>query len=212
MSDYHVDFTEEKPLDVPWPDEIREVRAELEGLQDIDMVQILQEVSKIRLEVIRASKKKPEGVQPLSEEKGVRFLTTAINELRRLTPEVANLRNDVEDRVREEHLLSLFPVVDAFDRFFESVKDIDDVRFNKWVEGIRGIYNSVLQIFRQNDVKEIPARGTFNPKYQAAVATETRNDVPPDTIIGVQRRGFVIGKKILRTPEVIISKRDDLIE
>jgi molecular chaperone GrpE (heat shock protein) len=79
------------------------------------------------------------------------------------------------------------------------------------MEGIRAIYNSVLVIFRNNEVKEIPARGTFNPKFQTAVGSEVRNDLPPGTIISIQRRGFMLGKKILRTPEVVISKRSDFI-
>ena len=206
-----VDFSDDKPLDIPWPEEIHGVRAELEGLGDIDLVQLFQEISKIRLEVIRASRKRPEGPQPLSEEKGLKFLSTAINELRRLQPEVANLREDVETTIREDFLKQLFPVLDAFDRFFESAKDSADPRLVKWMDGIKGVYNSVLLIFRNNDVKEIPARGTFNPKFQAAVGTEIRNDMPPDTILSVQRRGFMLGKKILRTPEVIVSKRADLL-
>jgi molecular chaperone GrpE (heat shock protein) len=207
-----IDFSDDKPLDVPWPDEIKDVRIELEGLNDIDLIQLYQEISKIRLEVVKASRKRPEGPPPLSEEKGLKFLGTAINELRRLTPEVANLRESVEETVREDFLKQLFPVIDSFDRFFESQKELADPHVAKWIEGIRAIYNTVLIIFRNNDVKEIPARGTFNPKFQAAVGTEVRNDLPPETIISVQRRGFMLGKKILRTPEVIVSRRGDLTQ
>ncbi len=206
-----VDFSDDKPLDVPWPEETRNRRMELEGLEDIDTVQLLQEISKIRLEVVKSARKKvKQDVVPLSEEKGIRFLTTAINELRRLQPEVANLRDSVEESVRDEYLHELFSVVDSFDRFFESSRDATDPRLERWTEGIRAIYNSVLMILRKNEVKEIPARGIFNPKFQSAVGIETRNDLPPDTIVRVERRGFVIGKRILRTPDVIISQRSDL--
>lgn len=212
MSDIHVDFSDEKPIDIPWPDEIREVRAELEGLEDIDLVQLHQEISKIRLEVLKSSRKRPEGPTPLSEEKGMRFLSTAINELRQLQPQVAGLRDQVEDSVREEYLMQLFPIIDSFDRFFYSFKEGTDPRLAKWMDGIRAIYNSVLMILRNNEVKEIPARGVFNPKFQTALGAEIRDDLPPDTIIRTERRGFILGKKILRTPEVIISKRSDLID
>jgi molecular chaperone GrpE (heat shock protein) len=148
----------------------------------------------------------------LSEEKGVRFLTTAVNELRRIGPEIANLRDDVETQVKEDFLKQLFPVIDAFDRFFAQEKESQDPRIQSWLEGIRGIYNSVLMIFRNHEVKEIPARGIFNPKFQAAVGTEIDNELPPGTIIRTERRGFIMGKKILRTPEVIVTKRTDLVE
>ncbi|MCK4720482.1 nucleotide exchange factor GrpE, partial [bacterium] len=209
MREIHVDFTGEKPLDVPWPEEIEEVRKELQGLEDIDLVQLFQEISKIRLAVVKAGRKRAqEGPTPLSEEKGVRFLTTAINELRRLTPEVTNMKERIEESVREDFMLQLFPIIDSFDRFFASVREVSDPKLEKWVEGIRGVYNSVLVLLRNNNVKEIPTKGTFNPKYQAAVGTEIRNELPPGTILSVERRGFVIGSKILRTPELIISKRD----
>jgi len=212
MRDLHVDFSDDRPLDVPWPDEVRATRAELADLEDIDLVQLFQEISKIRLEVVKSSRRRPEGPAPLSEEKGLRFLTTAINELRRLQPEVANLRGDVEDAVREDFLRQLFPVIDSFDRFFATFGESTDPRLAKWMEGIRAIYNSVLLILRNSDVKEIPVHGMFNPKFQAAVGTELRDDLPPGTIVRTERRGFVIGKKILRTPEVTISKRSDLID
>ncbi len=213
MREIHVDFTGEKPLDVPWPEEIEEVRKELQGLEDIDLVQLFQEISKIRLAVVKAGRKRAqEGPTPLSEEKGVRFLTTAINELRRLTPEVTNMKERIEESVREDFMLQLFPIIDSFDRFFASVREVSDPKLEKWVEGIRGVYNSVLVLLRNNNVKEIPTKGTFNPKYQAAVGTEIRNELPPGTILSVERRGFVIGSKILRTPELIISKRDDIVE
>lgn len=212
MREIHVDFSDDKPLDVPWPKEIEGVRKELEGLDDIDLVQLFQEISKIRLEVVKAGKKRvTEGPQPLSEEKGVRFLTTAINELRRLTPEVAQMKTGVEENVKEDFIRQLFPIIDSFDRFFNTVKEVRDPKLEKWLEGIRGVYNSVLILLRNNNVKEIPTKGTFNPKYQTALGTEVRNDLPPGTIISVDRRGFVIGTKILRTPEVIISKRSDLV-
>ncbi len=212
MPDIHVDFSDDRPIDIPWPEEIIEVRSDLEGLDDIDLIQLLQEISKIRLEVIKAKRKQPDEPMPLSEEKGLRFLSTAINELRRLNPEIANLRDDLEESVREDFLKQLFPVIDSFDRFFETLKDAADPRLQKWVEGIKGIYNSVLMILRNHEVKEIPARGIFNPKFQTAVGTEDRNDLPPGTIVRVERRGFVVGKKILRTPEVIVSKRSDIID
>jgi len=212
MSDIHVDFSDEKPIDIPWPDEIRDVRAELEGLEDIDLVQLHQEISKIRLEVLKSSRKRPEGPTPLSEEKGMRFLSTAINELRQLQPQVVGLRDQVEDSVREEYLMQLFPVIDSFDRFFASFRESIDPKLAKWMDGIRAIYNSVLMILRNNEVKEIPARGIFNPKFQTALGTEIRDDLPPDTIIRTERRGFMLRKKILRTPEVTISKRSDLVD
>ncbi len=212
MSDTYIDFSDDQPLDIPWPEEIRNVRAELEDLDEIDLVQLFQEISKIRLEVVKAGRKRPEGPAPLSEEKGLRFLSTAINELRRLQPEVANLRAEAEESVRESFLRELFPVIDSFDRFFQSTGPMTDPRLQKWMDGIRAVYNSVLMILRNNDVKEIPTRGLFNPKFQTAVGIETRNDLPPNSIIRVERRGFVIGKKILRTPEVIVSKRSDIVE
>jgi len=211
MRDIQIDFSSDKPLDVPWPDEVREQRTEIEGLDDIDLAGLYREISKVRLEVVKASHKRSDGPEPLSEEKGVRFLTTAINELRRIQPEIANLSEEIEARIRERHLADLFPIIDSFDRFFESTKDVHDQRFHQWVEGIRAIYTSVMLILRNNDVQEIPAHGTFNPKYQTAIGTETRNDLPPNTIVKVERRGFIVRKKILRTPEVIISKRSDII-
>ena len=126
-----VDFSDDKPLDVPSPKEIKDVRAELAGIGDIDLVGLLQEISKVRLEVVRASKKHPEGPQPLSEEKGLKFLSTAINELRRLQPEVANLREDVETKVQEDFIKQLLPVIDSFDRFFDTAKDATEPETRK---------------------------------------------------------------------------------
>ena len=52
MRDIQIDFSSDKPLDVPWPDEVREQRTEIEGLDDIDLAGLYREISKVRLEVV----------------------------------------------------------------------------------------------------------------------------------------------------------------
>jgi len=207
---------DEKPIDIPIYEDLLAGREPGRIAEGVDLVDIYKELSKIRLEIVKSSKQlRAEQARggdrvsaPVDSGKIQQYLEVLIRDLRSLRPEIVDLKLDVEESLKEKLVAKLFPTIDAFDRFFSQLKSVQiDNKMIAWLEGIRAIYNGLLLVLREFDVKEIPAEGKYNPKYHTVLGFEIDPEKPEGTIIMVEKRGFMMGSKLLRTPEVIISKR-----
>lgn len=207
---------DEKPIDIPIYEDLLAGRHPGRVVEGIDLVDIHKELSKIRLEIVKSAKQiraeqardSDKVYAPQDSGRVMQYLELLIRDMRSLKPEITDLKLDLEEDLKEKLVAKLLPTVDSFDRFFNQLKKIQvDAKFVSWLEGIRAIYNGLLLVLREFNVKEIPAEGLFNPKYHAVLGYEVNPGLPDGTIVMVEKRGFMMGKRILRTPEVIISKR-----
>jgi molecular chaperone GrpE (heat shock protein) len=206
---------DEKSIDIPIYEDLLAGREPVRVAEGVDLVDIYKELSKIRLEIVKSAKQLRAGQAgadrvsaPMDAGKIQQYLEILIRDLRSLKPEIVDLKLDVEESLKEKLVAKLFPTIDAFDRFFNQLKSVQiDNKMIAWLEGIRAIYNGLLLVLREFDVKEIPAEGKYNPKYHTVLGFEIDPEKPEGTIIMVEKRGFMMGSKLMRTPEVIISKR-----
>lgn len=207
---------DEKPIDIPIYEDLLAGRQPGRIAEGVDLVDIYKELSKIRLEIVKSAKQlraeqayKADRVSPpVDAGKIQQYLELLIRDLRSLRPEIVDLKLDVEESLKERLVSKLFPTIDAFDRFFNQLKDVHiDNKLVSWLEGIRAIYNGLLLVLREFNVKEIPTEGKYNPKYHTVLGFDIDPSKPEGTIIMVEKRGFMMGSRLLRTPEVIISKR-----
>ncbi len=207
---------DEKPIDIPIYEDLLAGREPGLVAEGVDLVDIYKELSKIRLEIVKSAKQlRAERARgddkvsaPVDSGKIQQYLEVLIRDLRSLKPEIVDLKLDVEESLKERLVAKLFPTIDAFDRFFNQLKNVQiDNKMIAWLEGIRAIYNGLLLVLREFNVKEIPAEGKYNPKYHTVLGFEIDPEKPEGTIIMVEKRGFMMGNKLMRTPEVIISKR-----
>jgi molecular chaperone GrpE len=75
---------------------------------------------------------------------------------------------------------------------------------------IATIENQLLKIFQNQEVKLIDFQDTHPDfRYCKVVDIEVRNDLENQTITKIIRQGFIIGNKILRPVEVIVSKIEE---
>jgi molecular chaperone GrpE len=97
-------------------------------------------------------------------------------------------------------------VLDALDLALGSV---DAARSDDgFVEGVRLIREQIAELLRKEGVSEIPAEGRpFDPKVHEAMAMEDREDLPPNQVVEVYRKGYVRGDRTLRAAQVRVSRR-----
>ena len=209
---------DEKPIDIPIYEDLLAGRQPGRIAEGVDLVDIYKELSKIRLEIVKSAKQlraeKARGADmvsppPMDAGKIQQYLELLIRDLRSLKPEIVDLKLDVEESMKEKLVAKLFPTIDAFDRFFNQLKEVQiDKKLVAWLEAIRASYNGLLMVLREFNVKEIPAEGKYNPKYHTVLGYDIDPSKPDGTIVMVEKRGFMMGSRLLRTPEVIISKRE----
>ena len=189
------------------------------------LAEILGEVGKIRLEILRMQKRSQ--IQSRSEggakdtdsigliapeiAKAITYLEHVIREIRSFKPELLSLKNELEDDLIADYIKDMLPVVDALNRVMLTMQDAQaDAKLKSWFLGIKQIYNTLILAFKQHGVEEIQAMGLrFDPKQHAAVGTVVDSNQPNGTIIRVEKAGFVRKNFIIRYPEVVIVRNSE---
>jgi len=116
-------------------------------------------------------------------------------------------RKDLEEQRKycyEKFAYDLLEVLDNFERALESAKKTED--FKALVLGVEMIYGEMRRIFEKYGITEIQVEGKeFDPYVAEAVEREERNDVPPNTVVRVLRKGYKIHDRILRPARVTVA-------
>lgn len=118
----------------------------------------------------------------------------------------AEMRADNEVRAGRERLLSsVLPVVDDFDRAFQSVPD--DERESIWVEGFALIQRKLQNTLQREGVTPIEAEGQpFDATRHQAVMVEMADDVPSGTVLQVLQQGYMLDDRVLRPAMVKVAQ------
>jgi molecular chaperone GrpE len=135
---------------------------------------------------------------------------------RRRQTDFDNYKNRVE-RERSETFRNqmsnlatqMLPVVDNLNRALDSSEQIAEERnqdFRQFFEGIVLVSQQLNEILAEMGVQPIIAVGErFDPHYHEAVATETTDRCPPQTVTAELLRGYRIDDKVVRPSMVRIS-------
>ena len=118
----------------------------------------------------------------------------------------AEMRADSEVRSSRERLLSnVLPVVDDFDRAFQSVPDT--ARESTWVEGFALIQRKLQNTLQREGVTPIEAKGQpFDATPHQAVMGEMADDVPSGTVLEVLQQGYMLDDRVLRPAMVKVAQ------
>ena len=103
----------------------------------------------------------------------------------------------------------MLPVVDNLNRALDSSGHITDESsqdFKQFFEGIVLVSQQLNEILAEMGVLPIHAVGErFDPHFHEAVATETNDDVPSQTVTAELLRGYRLGDRIIRPSMVKVS-------
>jgi molecular chaperone GrpE len=131
------------------------------------------------------------------------------NKFIRLQADFINYRNRVEREKKslyasatEDIILQLLPVLDNFERALNNIE-----KDNAYYEGIKMIYNQMINVLTNNGLKEIECLGeTFDPNFHHAVFMEECEDKDEGTIIEVLQKGYMLNEKVIRPSMVKVAK------
>lgn len=106
-------------------------------------------------------------------------------------------------RANEDLFLEILPVLDHYEMGLKSAEDhqTDD----SVTEGFRMVYNQLVDLLKKHGVTPIEtAEAPFDPHHHEAL-THMPSDLPAETIVQEVRRGYVLGEKLLRAAQVVVS-------
>jgi molecular chaperone GrpE len=105
----------------------------------------------------------------------------------------------------EELIGQLIPVVDNFERALAAAQSSDD--FSSFHQGVELIYQQLRNLLEKQGVKEIQALNEpFDPNVHEAVMVIESEDAPPETVVELVEKGYMLYDKVLRPSKVAVSK------
>lgn len=115
-------------------------------------------------------------------------------------------RMELLKTANESMLISLLPVVDDFDRAYQTLEVIEEDSHLK--DGVKLIYNKFQEFLKQNGVKEIEATNqSFDTDLHEAI---TKIPAPTDElkgkIVDVVQKGYYLNDKVIRFSKVVIGE------
>ena len=76
-----------------------------------------------------------------------------------------------------------------------------------WLQGLALVRDRFLGLLSVEGLEEIEAlEAPFDPRLHVAIKTEARDDVPPNTIVRVLRKGYRQQHRVLRYAEVVVTR------
>jgi len=103
---------------------------------------------------------------------------------------------------KAELMRNLVPILDEFELAINA-KGLDDPT----AKGIELVYSNLVDSLKREGLCVIDTEGKFDPFRHEIMLTKD-SDKDDGTIIGVIRKGYVMGDIIIRPASVIVSKRN----
>jgi molecular chaperone GrpE len=97
------------------------------------------------------------------------------------------------------------PIVDNFERAMSHASP--EERKSDFGQGIGLIRRQLVDLLQNHGLQEVDTGGVFDPNIHEAVATEETDEVPPNTILDVLRRGYVLNDRLVRPAWVKVAVR-----
>ena len=129
----------------------------------------------------------------------------------RLQADIENLRKRRERDVANAHkfalekfAVDLLPVRDSLEMGLAAAQDSAEAA--KLKEGSELTLKMLVSAMEKYNISEISALNEkFNPEYHEAMSMQEREDVPPNTVVTVVQKGYLLNDRLIRPAMVIVS-------
>lgn len=135
------------------------------------------------------------------------------DQLMRTRAELDNLRKRSQRDLENAHKFALerfaqelLQVWDSLELGHLAAQD-EQADVQKLREGTELTLKLLGDVMSKQGVEQIDPEGQpFNPEFHQAMTVQERDDVPPNTVVGVIQKGYLLNGRLLRPAMVMVSK------
>lgn len=146
-------------------------------------------------------------IENLKKEKDELF-----EKLQRVSADYANYQKrapkQIADTVayeKERIIKSLLPALDNFEHTLQNSKSVENI--DALIQGIRIIYDQMLDILKSHGVEPIKALGeTFDPALHEAMMQKTEPEKENNIVLQEFQKGYKLNGRVIRPVKVIVNK------
>lgn len=132
--------------------------------------------------------------------------------LQRVSADYANFQKRAPKQIadtlayeKEKIIKTLLPVLDNFEHTFQNVESAEDVA--AVIEGIRIIYDQILDVLKSHGVAQINALGEkFDPSMHEAMLQKAELKEPDSIVLEEFRKGYSLNGRVIRPSKVVVNK------
>lgn len=170
-------------------------QAEDQDSQDSQEMDLMQE-----LEATRARLDEAEAAVAQMRDSQLRERAEIENQRRRMTRELEQARRFANEKL----LRDLLPVCDNLERGLA----IDHPAGESLLEGMALTLKSLLKVMQDNGLTQVdPVGECFSPELHEAMSmVEGEAGQPPNTVVAVLEKGYVLNERLLRPARVIVTR------
>jgi molecular chaperone GrpE len=100
----------------------------------------------------------------------------------------------------------LLPVIDNLERAMQSA-NVEDELIKPLLDGVDLTHKAFISIIEKFGMQVVDPQGEqFNPDHHQAMAMQESVDVPPNTVLAVMQKGYVLNGRLLRPAMVMVSR------
>lgn len=146
-------------------------------------------------------------IENLKKEKDELF-----EKLQRVSADYANYQKrapkQIADTVayeKERIIKSLLPALDNLEHTLQNSKSVENI--DALIQGIRIIYDQMLDILKSHGVEPIKALGeTFDPALHEAMMQKTEPEKENNIVLQEFQKGYKLNGRVIRPVKVIVNK------
>lgn len=132
--------------------------------------------------------------------------------LQRVSADYANFQKRVPKQIadtigyeKERIIKTLLPALDNFEHTLQSANSAENV--GVLIEGIRIIYDQLLDILRSHNVEQIEALGQqFDPAMHEAMTQQADLEKQDGVVLEEFQKGYTLNGRVIRPSRVIVNK------
>ena len=162
---------------------------------------------------VKKEKKKEKDVSLDKLNEAYNKISELEDKLIRQNADMVNYRKRKEDEINkmlkfanEDIIKELLPIIDNFERAINNTENLTETE-QKYLDGFKMIYCSILNILEKNEVKAIDgANKPFDPIYHNAIMLEQNDKYASGMVIEVLQKGYLYKDKVIRPAMVKVSE------
>jgi molecular chaperone GrpE len=134
-----------------------------------------------------------------------------LGKLQRVSADYANFQKRVPKQIadsvgyeKERVFRSLLPTLDNFERTLQNARSAESV--DKLLDGIRIIYDQMLDILKSHEVAPTNALGEiFDPSRHEAVMQKSEPEQQENIVLEELQKGYTLNGRVIRPSKVIVN-------
>ena len=177
--------------------EAAEAAAETEAPQETEQSDPAVRIAE--LEAALAASKEEANAQ---KDKALRIAAEAENVRRRSAQEVEKATNFALEKFAGE----LLEVIDNLERAIQAI-DPEDEAVKALAEGVEITYKGFINTTTKFGIEAVNPEGApFDPQLHQAMSMQENTEVPPNTVLHVMQKGYLLKGRLLRPAMVMVSR------